>query len=96
MTCPHIKHRIINKKKGNSLFSSLSYNSRSIVYDETSHHKFYPHASSKDLACVPFMMLPKDAPKKYQNVEICFNDINRIEKEKIAINSIVPFQKELS
>lgn len=96
MTCPHLRFRIINKQKGNNLFASLSYNSRSIVYDDTAHRKYYPHAKSDDVAYQPFMLLPSGAPAAYLDAEKCFNDINHIEKGRIAHNLIIPLPKELS
>ena len=97
MTCPHLKFSIINKsqKHNNSLFATLSYNSRTVVYDEAAHRKFYPHTKSDDCDSTA-MLLPTGAPEAYHDAEKCFNDINNLEKGKIAYKLIIPFQRELS
>ena len=98
MTCPHLKFSIINKlnKKGNNnIFASLSYNSRSIVYEESTHRTHYPHTKNNDLVSSE-MLLPAGAPAKFKDAATCFNSINNIEKGRIGYKLIVPFQKELS
>ena len=96
MTCPHLRHRPVDKHKGNNIFAKLAYNSRTVFYDNSAHRKFYPHAKKSDLACPPFMLLPDGAPQNYKNAEKCFNDINAVDNGKIAYNIMIPFQKELT
>lgn len=98
MTCPHLKFSIINKlnKKGNNnIFASLSYNSRSIVYEEFTHRTHYPHTKNNDLVSSE-MLLPAGTPAKFEDASTCFNSINNIEKGKIGYKLVVPFQRELS
>lgn len=95
MTCPHLKFSVINKSKGSSIIASAAYNSRHKIFDCIENHMKYPHASAKDHVLTQ-MLLPDGAPQSYLSPEHTWNDLNKIENNRIGYRLIIPFQKELT
>lgn len=95
MACPHLKHSIINKSKGGSIIASASYNKREKMYDELEEKMKYPHTKAHDHVLTK-MLLPDGAPTAYTDPSRIWNDLNKIESDKVAYKLIIPFQKELS
>lgn len=95
MTCPHLKFDIIYKSSKSSLIASVAYNCRRSIYDETEHCTKKSRSKVNDYISDE-MLLPPGAPQQYKNVKRIMNDIQKIEKDKLAYKMIIPFQWELS
>ena len=95
MSCPHLKHSIISKSKGGSIIASSAYNRRKKMFDETENKIKYSHTRADDHVFTK-MLLPNDAPKSYLDPYRIWNDLNKIEDDKVGYKLIIPFQRELS
>ena len=95
MTCPHLSHSIINKSKGGSIIASASYNKREKMFDELEGRMKYSHTSAADHE-LNKMLLPDGAPERYTDPSRIWNDLNKIESDKVGYKLIIPFQRELS
>ena len=95
MSCPHLKYSIINKSNGGSIIASSAYDRREKMFDELENRMKYPHTKSDDHVLTK-MLLPKDSPASYTDPYRIWNDLNKIESDKIGYKLIIPFQRELS
>ena len=94
MSCPHLKHSVISKNAGGSVIASASYNERKSMFDEVEGKMKYPHTKADDHVFTK-MLLPENAPESYLDTERIWNDLNKIEEDRIGYKLIIPFQQEL-
>ena len=95
MSCPHLKYSIINKSNGGSIIASSAYDRREKMFDEEENKMKYPHTKADDHVLTK-MLLPKNSPASYTDPCRAWNDLNKIESDKIGYKLIIPFQRELS
>ena len=95
MTCPHFAYSIIYKSSKSSLIASAAYNARRSIYDELEHKVKNSRSKINDYV-TDEMLLPPGAPKQYQDVRRIFNDIQKIENDKLAYKMMFSFQWELT
>ena len=95
MTCSHFAHSIIYKSGDSSLIASAAYNARRDIFDETENVMKHSHTKNNDII-EDEMLLPHGAPAKYKNVNRIFNDILKIENDKLAYKMQFSFQWELT
>ena len=99
MAIPHFSFKGISKSKGNSIVASSSYMARKKMKDklETDPNKQIKKSFSttKDHR-LTLMMLPSGAPLEYNNPETCWNDLNAVEQDRLAVRFLLPLPKELS
>ena len=95
MTCPHFAYSIIYKSSKSSLIASAAYNARRSIYDELEHKVKNSRSKINDYV-TDEMLLPPGAPKQYQDVKRIFNDIQKIENDKLAYKMMFSFQWELT
>lgn len=95
MSCPHLKHSVISKNAGGSVIASASYNERKSMFDEVEGKMKYPHTKADDHVFTK-MLLPENAPESYLDTERIWNDLNKIEEDRIGYKLIIPFQQELT
>lgn len=99
MAIPHFSFKGISKSKEQNIIASASYMARRKMKDnlETNPNKKIKKSFSttKDHR-LTLMMLPNGAPIDYQDPEICWNDLNAVEKDRLAVRFLLPLPKELT
>ena len=65
------------------------------MFDETENKMKYSHTRADDHVLTK-MLLPKNSPASYTDPYRIWNDLNKIESDKIGYKLIIPFQRELS
>ena len=94
MATQHYDYKIVNKAKGHNLIAKVAYNSRHKVYDEEEQKMKYPHTATSDHVDT-VMLLPKKAPKKYNNPSVLWNEVKQREPKRQAKNMIIGVPHEL-
>ena len=99
MAIPHFSFKGISKSKEQNIIASASYMARRKMKDnlETNPNKKIKKSFSttKDHR-LTLMMLPNGAPIDYQDPETCWNDLNAVEKDRLAVRFLLPLPKELT
>lgn len=99
MAIPHFSFKGISKGKGQNIIASSSYMARKPMKDmqEEDLNKRYKksYSTTKDHR-LTLMMLPSGAPLDYNDPEICWNDLNALEKDRLAVRFLLPIPKELT
>ena len=99
MAIPHFSFKGISKSKGQNIIASSSYMARKPMKDmqEEDLNKRYKksYSTTKDHR-LTLMMLPSGAPLDYNDPEKCWNDLNKLEKDRLAVRFLLPIPKELT
>lgn len=99
MAIPHFTFKGISKSKGQNIIASSSYMARKPMKDmqEEDLNKRYKksYSTTKDHR-LTLMMLPSGAPLDYNDPETCWNDLNALEKDRLAVRFLLPIPKELT
>lgn len=99
MAIPHFIYKGISKSKGQNIIASSSYMARKPMKDmqEEDLNKRYKksYSTTKDHR-LTLMMLPSGAPLDYNDPETCWNDLNALEKDRLAVRFLLPIPKELT
>ena len=99
MAIGHFDFHGISKSKGNNIIASSSYMSRKRMKDETETDlgkKYKKSYSTTKDHYLTMMMLPSGEPLEYNDPERCWNDLNKIEQDRLAVRFLLPLPRELT
>ena len=99
MAIPHFGFQGISKGKGQNIIASASYMARKKMKDQQEadpNKKIKKSFSTTKDHHLTMMMLPDRAPIEYQDPETCWNDLNAVEKDRLAVRFLLPLPKELT
>ena len=99
MAIPHFGFQGISKGKGQNIIASASYMARMKMKDQQEadpNKKIKKSFSTTKDHYLTMMMLPDRAPIEYQDPETCWNDLNAVEKDRLAVRFLLPIPKELT
>ena len=99
MAIPHFGFQGISKGKGQNIIASASYMARKKMKDQQEadpNKKIKKSFSTTKDHHLTMMMLPDRAPIEYQDPETCWNDLNAVEKDRLAVRFLLPIPKELT
>ena len=99
MAIPHFGFQGISKGKGQNIIASASYMARKKMKDQQEadpNKKIKKSFSTTKDHYLTMMMLPDRAPIEYQDPEVCWNDLNAVEKDRLAVRFLLPLPKELT
>ena len=99
MAIPHFDFHGISKSDGSNIIATSSYQARRSMVDEletdSSKKRKKSFSTTKDHR-LTLMMLPSGAPAEYNDPERCWNDLNKIEKDRLGVRFLLPLPKELT
>lgn len=93
----HTRIDIVTRSKGHSVMAKAAYNARDRLNDEY-YGKVHDYSKKDDLVFSK-IFLPKHIPKKFEDREFLWNEVERIEKSKnsqLARNLIFAIPRELN